>query len=294
MSKILKEVLVFTSGKGGAGKTTACVNISAALAALGHKVLMIDTDIQKSCSRYFPMESVAEKGFFEFVSEAGINNTDISQYISKTNIDGLDIIIHNDPKNLQLDPWLKRSSNHLFYLDLAISKVKNNYDYILVDTVGTVSPYSAQEMAIRAATMCVVPVSGDWLSAEVFPETIGLFNDYYMPASSRGAEVAPPPVSIILWNIDNTRDNQTVAKQFIEKDSEAFVAYTEAAKFKLKVLNTIVPKRAAFNQAKGARIPVHVYEPKRPQGDAASDIILSVIHELFSTLTPFTFENPKK
>lgn len=287
----MKEVITVASSKGGIGKTTACVNIAAALACLGFKVLIIDTDRQGSASKYYPLNRKAPHGFFEFVSHANTENTNKEDYISQTNIENLDIIYHNDPNDEQLRLWLSRSSNHLFYLDLAISKLKSDYDYVLMDTIGTTDPYSAQEMAIRAATMCIVPMSADWLSAEVFPNTINLFNSFHLPAfKSSLTEITPPPVFIVLWNIDNTLDNQTVVKEFIKKDSDTFIHYTNLAKFKFKVLQTVVPSRASFNQAKGAQIPVHIFEPKRQKGDSASDIMLSVIHELFSILTPYTFE----
>ena len=86
-------ILVVSSSKGGVGKSTFAANLAGLLALEFHKrVLVVDADTQSTLSSYYEIAHRSENGLTHLVTKA---NTD--HVVSKTVIDGLDIICSDDP-----------------------------------------------------------------------------------------------------------------------------------------------------------------------------------------------------
>lgn len=87
-------MITFTivSTKGGVGKTTLAANLGALFADMGLRVLLVDADIQPSLSKYFKMRHESDYGLTKVIT-TGIITPDC---ISRTHIDGLDIIRSDD------------------------------------------------------------------------------------------------------------------------------------------------------------------------------------------------------
>ena len=88
------KVICFANNKGGSGKSTTCSNVAYCLTELGHKVLMVDGDMQMNLSlAYFDEEAVLEfassgKNLYEAVK----NQKDLKEYIIHTPFENLDLI----------------------------------------------------------------------------------------------------------------------------------------------------------------------------------------------------------
>lgn len=79
--------------QGGVGKTTVAANLGAFIADAGLRALLLDLDTQPTLSSYFEIASRADCGVYELLV---FNERDLSRLISRTTIDGLDIIVSND------------------------------------------------------------------------------------------------------------------------------------------------------------------------------------------------------
>ncbi len=123
------EVIAIASQKGGVGKTTTAVNLSASLVYLGHRVLLIDVDSQGGIATTF--------GFGRYDIKAGIlevftNGTPITAAIHSTGIENFDFI----PINLWSDENDRRKLMGVagkIKLKEAIAPIKDQYDFILID-----------------------------------------------------------------------------------------------------------------------------------------------------------------
>ena len=128
-------------GKGGAGKTTTCVNLAAAMALDGKKVLVVDTDTQANTTMFLTSyklneKAFAGKGLFDMIRAWGL--IDVENYIHKTQIEGIDAIVSNDatpliPQQLETLEKVSGVKAQEFLLN-ALSQVAEDYDYILIDT----------------------------------------------------------------------------------------------------------------------------------------------------------------
>ena len=283
----MAKKLTIMSTKGGVGKTTLAANLGAALADLGQRVLLIDTDKQQSLSKYYPLVEEAPNGLKEMIQLGFADNC-----ISTTNIDGLDIILNNDPDE-HLKAWIAESpSNHIHYLGSALEDLDTLYDVILIDTVGSKNLGDLQEMAIRASDHCISPLSPDWLAAKELPNTIALLGKLEPP---KGLVIGRPipPLTVIVWGKQRTVDNQKVVDN-VSDDGPLFQSYFRQANGKFSVLKTIVPHNAAYNKAVGVKLPIHRYEPKRPGPTlSGAETMLSLAYELFSHLDGVKFKEIK-
>lgn len=129
----MSNVYCICMNKGGVGKTTLTTNIAGVLASRQKKVLIVDTDGQGNCAISFGYDpSKFEDSIYDvFIGEKSIDDV-------KVKIDGfVDLVPANDDMNfLEFDvlPKIKQYSQPFHLLKKEIDKVRDNYDYILIDT----------------------------------------------------------------------------------------------------------------------------------------------------------------
>lgn len=269
MAKIYSTI----STKGGIGKTTVAANLAALLADMGQRVLLVDTDFAQNLSKYFSIPEPAEGGLTQLITRA-----DPTDCISHTGYDGLDIVQNDDAlgdKGGAILPFLRQSSTHILYLNHALQKVDQDYDYILIDTQGASG--LVQEAVILASDELISPVKPNYLdSTEFVTGTVAMLRMLLpMPGSNTTIAGKPMPVcSAVINQVDRTTDSRDVSRwlrQQFDTEGDGLV----------RVLNTMIPDLAAYNKAAGASLPAHRY-PHRSRGRAPSprETMLELAYEL--------------
>lgn len=272
-------VAAFTNSKGGTGKSTTAANVGGVLAdpeVYGLRVLLIDCDqSQPALSSYYPLDYQAPGGIFELLTLGQTEGV-----ISRTNRPNLDVIVSNDPEN-KLPNVLLHAPDGRFRLKAALPKLAQDYDAVLVDTKGEKG--ILVETALLSVDLAICPVPTETLPAREFHRgMLELVESLRLLAAHTGGYLKVPPLAAFFNLMDErTVDAQQVAVQLRE---EVFSQLDSQA---IRLLDTVVPRRAAIKEACSFGLPVHVHNPARARGQdspCAAEIMKALVAELFPTL----------
>ena len=172
------QTITITNQKGGVGKTTNSVNIAVALAKLGQRVLIVDMDSQAQSSRYFKKVSYKNSSILAIFEKYKIDGDVTKEFIEdkivtfddfENGLYSLDIL----PSEIKLAKMLelmRMSSRPDTILSNILSKIKESYDYIIIDT----PPYSglSLEMSLYATDRVILVTEADEFSVEGLEVTI--------------------------------------------------------------------------------------------------------------------------
>jgi chromosome partitioning protein len=154
-------IIAITNQKGGVGKTTTSINLSAALALLGKKVLLIDMDPQAhSTISTVADPSRYEKSLYDVLID---KKSRIDNIVVKSNIPGLDLAIARISM-AKLEPALLGEIDGHFRLKDALEPIKHKYQFILIDTPPTLGLITLN--ALVAATAILIPIQSSYLCLE--------------------------------------------------------------------------------------------------------------------------------
>ena len=154
------KIIPVINNKGGVGKTTTTVNVSAGLAHRDNRVLLVDLDSQGSASLAL---GVDHNDLRPSVADVLFGNGTIREVKRNTSIDGLDLLTGSlDLANA--DVRLKDLQGREWVLKNALDDVKDEYDYIFIDCAPSTSVLSVN--ALVAADAFIIPVSPAYLALE--------------------------------------------------------------------------------------------------------------------------------
>lgn len=160
------KVIAITNQKGGVGKTTTAVNLSACLAYKGKKVLILDCDPQGNSTSGFGIDkSAIELSVYDCLADA----ENIDNAIIRTKYRNLSIL-PSTPELSAAEIELASEENREYILSNALTRVKDNYDYIIID-----SPPALGMLAINiltASDSVIVPIQCEYYALEGLTQLI--------------------------------------------------------------------------------------------------------------------------
>ena len=153
------KIIAVANQKGGVGKTTTSVNLSAAFAEMGKKVLLIDCDPQGNATSGLGIE---KDGLELSIYDALINDTPMEEIIIQTQF-GLDMV----PSVMDLagaEVELVNLDDKQYRLKKTVELVKNKYDYILIDCPPSLGHVTLN--ALTAADSVLLPLQCEFYALE--------------------------------------------------------------------------------------------------------------------------------
>lgn len=260
-------VIAVISTKGGVGKTTTTANLGGFAADAGLRVLLLDLDVQPTLSSYYALTHRAPGGVYELLA---FNERSLEKLVSRTCIEGLDVVLSNDDKS-QLNTLLLHAPDGRLRLRNLLPAFQAHYDLVLLDTQGARS--ALLEMATLAADVALSPVTPEILAArELRRGTLQLIEDI---APYRNLGITPPPLNLLINRVHSVSANARVIQQALRQIFEG--------SDDVRVLDTAVPAIEAYPRAATQGLPVHRVESRRParrSAPAALETIRAVASEL--------------
>ena len=239
------KIISLVNQKGGVGKTTTSINLSASLAACGKNVLLVDLDPQGNATTGvgFNKGDIDKSVYEVFNGSATIN-----EVILKTRFRGLELL----PSSLQLagidielldkgreDPNFQKSSQFKKSIDL----VRDNYDYIIVDCPPSLGLITTN--ALTASDSVIIPVQCEFFALEGITQ---LLNAIMLTKKKLNPNLKLEGVLLTMFD---SRANLSI--EVIEEIRSYF---------KDKVYTTLIPRLVRLAEAPSHGKPIIAYDPK--------------------------------
>jgi chromosome partitioning protein len=232
-------IIAITNQKGGVGKTTTSLNIAAALAFLGHRVLLIDTDPQAhSTISAVSDPTQCEKSLYDILMhpEDGLETV-----ITQSTIPGLEVAVSRIAM-AKLEPSLLGEIDGHYRLKDIVEPIRPKYNHIIIDTPPTLGLITLNSLV--AATHILIPIQPSYLCLEG--------TDDLLETIDKVKRVANPDLQVlgILITLHDKRTN--IAKDAVRRIRKVFGRL---------VFRTLVSKSVKLEESPAYKESIFTYAP---------------------------------
>ncbi|WP_035765560.1 ParA family protein [Butyrivibrio sp. NC2002] len=239
------RAIAIANQKGGVGKTTTSINLSATLAEKGKKVLVIDTDPQGNTTSGFGLnKNQLENTIYELL----IGECEIEDALYKDVVDGVDII----PSNVNLaavEIELIDMEEKEFILKKAVDKIRSDYDFIIIDCPPSLSMLTIN--AMTTANTVLVPIQCEYYALEGLSQLVHTVN-LVKERLNNGLEMEG-----VIFTMYDSRTN--LSMQVVENVKDHINE---------NVYKTIIPRNIRLAEAPSYGIPINMYDSKSAGAEA--------------------------
>ena len=232
------RVIAIANQKGGVGKTTTAVNLGAALAEFGHRVLIIDLDPQGNATTGL---GVNARNLESSVYDVILHDVAIEDCIEPTNLRNLFVVpatIDLAGAEIELVPVLSRETR----LKRALDNVLSDFEYLLIDCPPSLGLLTIN--ALAAASEVLVPIQCEYYALEGLGQ---LLNNIERVRKNLNPVLS---VSTIVMTMFDARTR--LAEQVVEE---------VRAHFGGRVCRTVVPRTVRLSEAPSFGQPIIVFDP---------------------------------
>ncbi len=254
---IMARVICIANQKGGVGKTTTSVNLSAALASKGKRVLLLDLDPQGNASSGLGLKK------YDFqdsnIYHVLIGEKTMAEVIQKTSKMNLDVVPANsDLVGAEIE--LVDVPNREFKLKEAISKVASSYDYIMIDCPPSLGLLTLN--ALTSANTFLVPLQCEYYALEGLSQ---LLNTAGLVKKNINPDLRIEGIVLTMFDTRNNLSHQVVSE--IQNH------------FGDKVFKAIIPRNVRLSEAPSHGQAIIEYDSKSIGATKYLDLAEELLHK---------------
>ncbi|WP_270942421.1 ParA family protein [Romboutsia lituseburensis] len=245
----MSKVIAVFNQKGGVGKTTTNVNLSASIGKIGKKVLVLDLDPQgNSTSGYGINKNEVESTIYEVM----LDGVEIKEAILKTEFENIDVVASaTELSGAEIE--LTSMENREFILKNAIENVRQEYDYIFIDCPPSLGMLTIN--CLTAVDSVLIPIQCEYYALE-------------------GVSQLMETIKLVKSRLNPNIDIQGVVLSMFDGRANLSIQVVEEVKkyFKGSVYTTLIPRNVRLAEAPSHGKPALYYDARCKGAEAYMEL----------------------
>ncbi len=250
------RIIAVANQKGGVGKTTTVVNLSACLAEQGKKVLVVDADAQGNTTSGLGLEkNQIENTLYNVL----LGEISAAEAVQETIADNVELI----PSNMNLsgaEIELVGLDNREYIMKECLENIKDDYDFVMIDCPPSLGLVTLN--ALTAADTVLVPVQCEYFALEGMEQ---LFHTINLVQSRLNPELE---VEGVVFTMYDSRTNLSL--EVVEEVKKVL---------KPSMYSAIVPRNVRLGEAPSYGLPITIYDPRSKGAESYRALAEQVINK---------------
>ena len=250
----MSRVIAIANQKGGVGKTTTAVNLGACIGDLGRSVLLVDMDPQGNATSGV---GVDRRTLDVSIYDCLVSDVEPVKALRATEFRGLWILpssLNLAGAEIELVPMMARETR----LRRCIGKVRDNYDYVLIDCPPSLGLLTVN--ALTAADSVLIPIQCEYYALEGLSQLLNI-------------------IKLVRNRLNSTLELEGVLLTMYDARTNLSLQVAEDVKryFRDKVYRTIIPRNVRLSEAPSHGKPITVYNPRSRGAEVYRELAEEVV-----------------